>query len=50
MRKHGETGRDAASSEGTVIVTETSVGGDTQQIAAGRHRCWRSSKMTSVAH
>jgi putative redox protein len=38
MRRHGETGRDAASSEGTVIVTETSVGGYTQQIAAGRHR------------
>jgi putative redox protein len=38
MTRHGETGRDAASSGGTVIVTETSVGGDTQQIAAGRHR------------
>jgi putative redox protein len=38
MTRHGETGRDAASSEGTVIVTETSVGGYTQQIAAGRHR------------
>jgi hypothetical protein len=35
MTRHGETGRDAASSVGTVIVTETSVGGDTQQIAAG---------------
>ncbi len=38
MTRHGETGRDAALSEGTVIVTETSVGGYTQQIAAGRHR------------
>ena len=34
----GETGRDAASSEGTVIVTETGAGGYTQQIAAGHHR------------
>src|SRR3982074_2575905 len=38
MTRHGETCRDAASSEGTVIVTETSVGGYTQQIAAGPHR------------
>ena len=38
MTRHGETGRDAASSVGTVIVTETSVGGDTQQIAAEPHR------------
>ena len=38
MTRHGETGRDAASSVGTVIVTETSVGGYTQQIAAGHHR------------
>jgi putative redox protein len=38
MTRHGETGRDAASSEGTVIVTETTVRGYTQQIAAGRHR------------
>jgi putative redox protein len=38
MTTHGETGRDAASSEGTVIVTETSAGGYAQQIAAGHHR------------
>jgi putative redox protein len=38
MTRRGEAGRDVASSEGTVIVTETSVGGYTQQIAAGRHR------------
>ena len=33
-----ETGRDAASSEGTVTVTETSAGGYAQQITAGHHR------------
>jgi uncharacterized OsmC-like protein len=38
MTTQGETGRDAASSEGTGIVTETSVGGYTQQIAAGHYR------------
>jgi putative redox protein len=38
MTLHGETGRDAASSEGTVTVEETSAGGYTQQIAAGHHR------------
>jgi putative redox protein len=38
MTTHGETGRDAASSEGTVTVTETRAGGYTQQIIAGRHR------------
>ena len=38
MTTQGETGRDAASSEGTVIVTETGAGGYTRQIAAGRHR------------
>ena len=38
MTTQGETGRDAASSEGTVIVTETGAGGCTRQIAAGRHR------------
>ena len=35
---HGQTGRDEASSEGTVTVTETSAGVYTQQIAAGHHR------------
>ena len=38
MTTQGETGREAASSEGTVIVTETGAGGYTQQIAAGHHR------------
>ena len=38
MTTQGETGRDAASSEGTVIVTETSAGGFTRRIAAGRHQ------------
>ena len=38
MTTHGETGRDAASAEGTVTVTETRAGGYTQQIAAGHHR------------
>jgi putative redox protein len=38
MTMHSETGRDATSSEGTVIVTEALVGGFTQQIAAGRHQ------------
>ena len=38
MTTHGETGHDAASSEGTVTVEETSAGGYTQQIAAGHHR------------
>jgi putative redox protein len=38
MTTQGETGRDAAASEGTVTVTETSAGGYTQQIAAGHHR------------
>jgi putative redox protein len=38
MTTQGETGRDAASSEGTVIVTETSAGGYMQQIAVGHHR------------
>jgi uncharacterized OsmC-like protein len=35
---HHETGHGAASSEGTVIVTETGPGTYTQQIAAGHHR------------
>ena len=38
MTTQGETGRDAASSEGTVTVTETRAGGYTRQIAAGHHR------------
>ena len=38
MTTHGETGHDAASSEGTVTLEETSAGGYTQQIAAGHHR------------
>ena len=38
MTTQGETGRDAASSEGTVIVTDTGAGGYTQQIDAGHHR------------
>ena len=38
MTTQGETGRDAESSEGTVIVTETRAGGYSQQIAAGHHR------------
>ena len=38
MTTQGETGRDAASSEGTVIVTDSSAGGYTQHIAAGHHR------------
>ena len=38
MTTQGETGRDAASSEGTVIVTDTGADGYTRQIAAGRHR------------
>ena len=38
MTTQGETGRDAASSEGTVIVTETAAGSYTQQIAAEHHR------------
>jgi uncharacterized OsmC-like protein len=38
MTRHGQTGRDAASSEGTVTVTETGAGRYTQQIAAGHHR------------
>jgi putative redox protein len=38
MTTQGDTGRDAASSEGTVIVTDSSAGGYTQQIAAGHHR------------
>jgi putative redox protein len=33
-----ETGRDAESSEGTVIVTETSAGGYARQIDAGHHQ------------
>ena len=33
-----ETGHDAASSEGTVTVTETGSGSYTQQITAGHHR------------
>ena len=37
MRTH-ETGHDAASSEGTVTVTETGSGSYTQQITAGHHR------------
>jgi putative redox protein len=36
MTTHDETGRDAASPEGTVTVT--GAGGYTQQIAAGHHR------------
>ena len=35
---HPETGHAAASSEGTVTVTETGSGTYTQRIAAGRHR------------
>ena len=38
MTTQDEAGRDAASSEGTVIVTETGAGGYTRQIAAGHHR------------
>ena len=38
MKTQGETSPDEASSEGTVIVTETSAGGYTQQITAGHHR------------
>jgi putative redox protein len=38
MTTHGETGRDAASTEGTVTVTGTRAGGYTQQIAAGYHQ------------
>jgi putative redox protein len=38
MTTQGETGRDAASSEGTVIVTDSGAGGYPQQIAAGHHR------------
>ena len=38
MTTQGETGRDVASSEGTVIVTESGAGGYTQQITAGHHR------------
>ena len=33
-----ETGRDAASPEGTVTVTETGAGAYTQQISVGNHR------------
>lgn len=38
MTTHHETGHAAASSEGTVIVTETGSGTYTQEIAAGHHR------------
>jgi putative redox protein len=38
MTTQDETGRDAGASEGTVVVTETSAGGFTRQIAAGHHR------------
>ena len=38
MTTKGEAGSDAASSEGTVIVTDTGAGGYTQQIDAGHHR------------
>ena len=38
MTTQGDTGRDAESSEGMVIVTETRAGRYTQQIAAGHHR------------
>jgi putative redox protein len=38
MTTQGETDRDAESSEGTVIVTDTGAGGYTQQITAGHHR------------
>jgi putative redox protein len=38
MTTQGETERDAASSEGTVIVTETGAGSYTQQITARHHR------------
>lgn len=38
MTTHHETGRAAASSEGTVTVTETGSGTYTQRIAAGHHR------------
>ena len=38
MTTHHETGHVAASSEGTVTVTETGSGTYTQRIAAGHHR------------
>jgi putative redox protein len=38
MTAHDETGRDAASFEGAVTVTEDGSGGYTQQIVAGHHR------------
>ena len=38
MTSDHETGWDAASSEGTVTVTETGSGTYTQQVAAGHHR------------
>ncbi len=38
MTTHHETGHGAASSEGTVTVTETGSGTYTQQIAAGHYR------------
>ena len=37
MTTHHETGQSTASTEGTVIVTETGSGTYTQQIAAGHH-------------
>jgi putative redox protein len=38
MTTQGETGHEAALSEGTVVVAETSAGGFTRQIAAGQHQ------------
>ena len=38
MTTQGEIDRDAASAEGTVIVTETGAGGFTRQISAGHHQ------------
>lgn len=38
MTTQDETGRAAGASEGTVVVTETSAGGFTRQIAAGQHQ------------
>ena len=43
MTTHGETGRDAASSEGTVTVTETRAGSYTQQISPGTTGSWPTS-------
>jgi putative redox protein len=38
MTTQGEADRDARSSEGTVIVTDSGAGSYTQEIAAGHHR------------